>query len=293
MNFTGMEFPDTSIVEQMEMKMIGPSQFAVRDKFQKMNVEIENLSSSIREHDTDEKFLKKSAQFSYRYAIALTLVLVVVWPLPLYFSGYVFSSFAYHVWIGIAVAWAAGAAGVVIVLPLVEARRGISIVLRRIMMLRLSRDELALGTEGMAEYDMRAMYDSRKILVAVDGSKESLKALTYPSYLLDEESDVRIFLLNVIEWTDEIDGSIDERLASEMEDEGKRMLRSVMIPKKMRRYERIAKLVDPAIKIAETAEKLGVDMIVRGRKGLGGSRSDVGHVTSKVRQSTAKPVVLL
>lgn len=45
-----MEFPDTSIVEQIEMKMIRPSQFAVRDKFQKMNSEIETLASSIREH---------------------------------------------------------------------------------------------------------------------------------------------------------------------------------------------------------------------------------------------------
>lgn len=50
MNFTGMEFPDTSIVEQIEMKMIRPSQFAVRDKFQKVNSEIETLASSIREH---------------------------------------------------------------------------------------------------------------------------------------------------------------------------------------------------------------------------------------------------
>jgi ParB family transcriptional regulator, chromosome partitioning protein len=45
-----MEFPDTSIVEQIEMKMIRPSQFAVREKFQKVNTEIENLASSIREH---------------------------------------------------------------------------------------------------------------------------------------------------------------------------------------------------------------------------------------------------
>lgn len=45
-----MEFVDTSIVEQIEMKMIRPSQFAVRDKFQKMNAEIEALAASIREH---------------------------------------------------------------------------------------------------------------------------------------------------------------------------------------------------------------------------------------------------
>lgn len=45
-----MEFVDTSIVEQIEMKMIRPSQFAVRDKFHKMNTEIEALAASIREH---------------------------------------------------------------------------------------------------------------------------------------------------------------------------------------------------------------------------------------------------
>ena len=46
-----MEYADISIVEQIEMKMIRPSQFSVRDIFQKMNDnEIEFLASSIREH---------------------------------------------------------------------------------------------------------------------------------------------------------------------------------------------------------------------------------------------------
>jgi ParB family transcriptional regulator, chromosome partitioning protein len=44
-----MELFDISIVEQIEMKMIRPSQFAVRDKFQGSH-EIESLMSSIREH---------------------------------------------------------------------------------------------------------------------------------------------------------------------------------------------------------------------------------------------------
>lgn len=46
-----MEHADISIVEQIEMKMIRPSQFPVRDKFQNMNDdEIGLLVSSIREH---------------------------------------------------------------------------------------------------------------------------------------------------------------------------------------------------------------------------------------------------
>jgi ParB family transcriptional regulator, chromosome partitioning protein len=44
-----MEVFDSSIVEQIEMKMIRPSNFAVRDKFQE-NLEMESLMSSIKEH---------------------------------------------------------------------------------------------------------------------------------------------------------------------------------------------------------------------------------------------------
>ena len=45
-----MEFIDTSIVEQIEIKMIRPSQFAIRDRFQKMAPEDDTLICSIREH---------------------------------------------------------------------------------------------------------------------------------------------------------------------------------------------------------------------------------------------------
>ena len=45
-----MEFVDASIVEQIEMKMIHPSQFAIRDKFQKSSPDDDALVNSIREH---------------------------------------------------------------------------------------------------------------------------------------------------------------------------------------------------------------------------------------------------
>jgi ParB family transcriptional regulator, chromosome partitioning protein len=45
-----MEFVDASIVEQIEMKMIRPSQFAIRDKFQKTSPDDDALVISIREH---------------------------------------------------------------------------------------------------------------------------------------------------------------------------------------------------------------------------------------------------
>ena len=45
-----MEFVDTSVVEQIEMKMIRPSQFPIRDKFQRADPDCETLINSIREH---------------------------------------------------------------------------------------------------------------------------------------------------------------------------------------------------------------------------------------------------
>jgi nucleotide-binding universal stress UspA family protein len=259
---------------------------------------VDDRIRSMIEHDTDEKFLKKSAQFSYKYAIALTLALVVAWPLPLYFSGYVFSLSMYHAWVGIAFVWAVCAAAAVILLPLVEAKRGIVEVLRRIYMVFTASgiESERRRPDAMEEIDrsrIRGEYEARRILVAIDGSKESLQALTYASYLFDESTPTRIFLLNVIEWTDENDGSLDERLSAEMEEEGRRMLRSVVIPKRLKRYERIVKLGDPGTKIAETADRLNVDMIVMGRKGLGSSQSEMGHVSAKVLKLSAKPVVFL
>lgn len=45
-----MEFIDTSIVEQIEMKMIRPSEFAVRDEFLRDGSQDETLLNSIKEH---------------------------------------------------------------------------------------------------------------------------------------------------------------------------------------------------------------------------------------------------
>jgi SSS family transporter len=278
--------------------------------FEVMKQRILVVDSKIRlriEQDTDESFLKNAAQFSYKYAIALTFMLVIVWPLPLYLSGYVFSLFVYYVWIGIAITWAAGAAIIIIALPLIEARKAILEVIRRITTFSFSKnisegDFFDYGSGGR-EYDTAIFehvhrfkkaenYDVRKMLVAIDGSKESLSALNFASYLFGQTIPVRIILLNVIEWTDESDGSLDEAMSDEMVQEGRKMLRSVVVPK-FHKYERVVKLGDPAKKIVETGDNLNVDMILMGTKGLGDNQSDMGHVTKKVLKLTSRPVVLL
>ncbi|HSF50429.1 MAG TPA: ParB/RepB/Spo0J family partition protein, partial [Nitrososphaeraceae archaeon] len=45
-----MAYVDTSIIEQIEIKMIRHSSFAVRDKFQRYSEDDESLVTSIREH---------------------------------------------------------------------------------------------------------------------------------------------------------------------------------------------------------------------------------------------------
>lgn len=45
-----MEFVDSSVVEQIETKMMRPSMFAIRDKLQKNDPDFDTLVTSIREH---------------------------------------------------------------------------------------------------------------------------------------------------------------------------------------------------------------------------------------------------
>jgi len=55
---------DTSIVEQIEMKMIRPSQFSIRDKFNE-HQEIESLITSIKEHGLLQAILIRPYQNSF------------------------------------------------------------------------------------------------------------------------------------------------------------------------------------------------------------------------------------
>jgi len=257
---------------------------------------VDDRIRSIIEKDTNEIQLKRDARFTYRYAIALSLVLVVVWPLPLYFSGYVFSLYIYSIWVGLAFAWASIAACVIVLLPLIESRVGIIQVMRKIAgasvslrQVRPQHYESNLRTHN----DENGIAQSKKVLVALDGSLASLRALSYANTLFTPKSEPRIYMMHVMEWTDEEDETVDEDLVSQMEQEGRKMLRSVALTSRNSDCERIVKLGDPAIKIAEMADKLEVDIIIMGTRGLGRTDESVGHVTGKVLHLTSRPVVLI
>lgn len=274
--------------------LIKPDNFDFRLMKQKIMIVDAKIRRAM-ERESDEEYLKRWSKIGYKFGIALTLTLVVGWPVPLYLSGYVFSQEAYTAWVGIAVIWAAMAATVIVLLPLIESRVGIVKVLKRIGQ--------GSVVEEMTERNTYHTPDppsfQKRILVPVDGSQQSLRALDYAANIYYRSGSnssfhdkVMITILNVIEWADEDEESMDDELAAAIEEQGRRILRSIMIPKPARDYERMVKLGDPATKIVEMAEKLKVDMIVMGATGLSNSE-EMGHVSRKVLKMTSIPVMFM
>ena len=90
----------------------------------------DKVKAEIQKRQQDEETLKKAYQFSLKGGGILTIICVVVWPLPLYFSGYVFDLGFYSMWVGIAIVWVSIASFCIICIPIIEARTGFAEVLR-------------------------------------------------------------------------------------------------------------------------------------------------------------------
>ena len=84
----------------------------------------EITATEVAKREQDEEQLKKAFKFSVRGGGLLTLIVIIFWPMPLYFSGYVFDFGFYGLWVGIAIAWVSTAAAIIIFMPIVEARHG-------------------------------------------------------------------------------------------------------------------------------------------------------------------------
>ena len=84
----------------------------------------EEVKAQIAKAEQDEATLKKAYQFSLKGGGILTLICVVAWPMPLYFSGYVFDLGFYGFWVGIAIVWVSVASFCIIGIPIWEARHG-------------------------------------------------------------------------------------------------------------------------------------------------------------------------
>ena len=275
----------TSLVITVIGSLFRPENF----NFSKLKHEIFVVDETIRkrlEKETNEESLKKASRFSKLYGLTLTLILVVVWPIPLFFSNYVFTATVYHVWIWVAILWAVAAASMIWILPIIQSRDGISHVLKNIVTSSKPRKTDKYG------HDLSDNEIAQKILVAVDGSVSSMRALNYVNYVMKESSNIKVYLTHIIEWSDD-DESMDEEMTLKMEQDGRKMLLGISLPSKLKNYERIVKLGDPAKKISELASSINADTIVMGRKGLSDTDSNLGHVTTKVLSLTSKPVVLV
>jgi urea-proton symporter len=271
--------------------LLKPERFNFSITRQKIHLVDERIRSMIKQ-DSDELYLQKIAKFGYRYAIIISLTLVVAWPLPLYFSGYIFSYPVYLTWVVVALVWTAVAAGVIIFKPLIEARRGIQEIIQKMSIGLKLRLDINTYNDFPTWPPISQEAISERILVAVDGSIFSLHALDYANRLFDEP-DAMLYVIHVIEWTEEDDDeSFDSELTKRMEQEGRKMLTRLLLSKKVH-CERIVKIGDPSTKIADTANKLDVDIIFIGVRGLGGTSSDMGHVTKNIMGLTSKPVVLV
>lgn len=246
---------------------------------------VDDKVRSMLERDTDETMLSRASSFCKRAGVGLGIFLVILWPASMYAGGYVLTLQAFHVWVWLAVAWAAAAAITVVALPLAEARSSIRTMLSGM-----------LSSEYDGALRQEAIRDGRpaiRVLVPVDGSPKSLRALNGAHYLLRDTSNVRIYLMHVVEWTDEEDGSADEILGTQAVKEARVVLGSVSVPREAGDVVRIVKTGNPSDKIVEAADGLKVDLIAMGRSGLGGSDDALGRVARGVLDRTSRPVVLM
>ena len=274
------------------ISILKPENFNFNRIKQKIFVTDEKIRNII-EQDSNEQFLKNTARFTYKYALFLTFILVIVWPLPLYVSGYVFSLEYYVIWVYIAIIWATGSAITIILLPIIESRGGIVEVIRKIT-INKHENITSYNHDTIYEKNIKPDYETnlRKILVAIDGSFKSIKSLNYLEYLFESQANVKIFLVHIIEWTEQKEEILDSQIIDKIENNGRMILKSIVV-KDRYNCERIVKLGDPGNKIVDLAEKLDVDLIVMGSKGLGLTEQEIGSVAKKVLRLTRKPVIFL
>ena len=83
-----------------------------------------DAAAELVKREQDEVQLKKAFKFSLKGGGLLTLIVIIFWPMPLYFSGYVFDFGFYGLWVGIAIVWVSVASAFIIGLPIVESRKG-------------------------------------------------------------------------------------------------------------------------------------------------------------------------
>jgi nucleotide-binding universal stress UspA family protein len=135
-----------------------------------------------------------------------------------------------------------------------------------------------------------------KILVAVDGSKTSLKALEYVVRRKRMGERIEAFILNVQPAISPKVGLITRGMIKEYQDqESEKVLGNAHLTR-MKRYLKADTYVEtggPAERIIDFASRTGVEEIVIGSRGLGGVKGFIGSVANKVVQLSRVPVIVV
>ncbi|CAG8638451.1 9504_t:CDS:2 [Ambispora gerdemannii] len=83
--------------------------------------------------ETDPVRLKKATRFAVWSSVILTIVLIIIWPLPMYFSSYVFSKPFFTFWVALSIIWAICSTIAVALYPLWESKDNISNVFKGLL----------------------------------------------------------------------------------------------------------------------------------------------------------------
>jgi polyferredoxin len=100
--------------------------------------------------ETDPVRLQKAFKFAVWSSIVLTILLVVIWPLPMYFSHYVFSPGFFKFWVSLSFIWAICSTVAVAVYPLYESKDSILSVFGGIIS-DIKREPIKPRNEGEKE----------------------------------------------------------------------------------------------------------------------------------------------
>ena len=272
----------TSLAITMTGSLLAPERFNFTSMKQKIFIFDEDVRSR-QEKDANRRLLRQISQRYKRIGLAISALVVILWPAPLYLSGYVFTLHAFMIWVGLAVAWATASAATTIIRPMVEARHSIRMI--------LSNMGTHEGTYGEDDETADESPPAVRVLVPVDGSVRSLRALNNVQHVMRNAPQVQLYLLYVIEWEDAGEEDVGET-EMRIQERGKIVLGSVVIPTKVGSVRRIVKLGDPSSVIVDVATRLRVDMIAMGRRGLGNTDDPVGHVSLGVLEKSKRPVML-
>ena len=147
----------------------------------------------------------------------------------------------------------------------------------------------------------------KKILLAVDGSKESTRAAAKAAEIA-EATKAKVSIITVLETGDiklrEVEAYIPEKTIEELRESNKEELKekgNKFINEATQYFEdrnikpkKVIKVGDPADEICNYAEQEDFDMIVLADKGMGGvKRFFLGSISSKVVRHANKSVLVV